>query len=362
MVRCEATRQNHSKGGRGSPRDRLIRVGVNGYGTIGGRVADAVMKQKDMTLVGATKFTPDYKARIALEKGVSLYLPDEKLKPNFDKAKINYVGTLADLLKKVDVIVDATGEEVASGNKELYEKAGVTAIFEGGEEHELTGYSFVAQCNYEGAKGRKLMRVVSCNTTGLSRTLHALQTNFGVKKARAVLARRAADPQEVGKGPIDAVVPDPVTVPSHHGPDVQTVLTGMNITTMAIKVPTTHMHLHSLIVTLSKQPSREDVVAALEREPRMMVVEGKAGFKSTAHVIDWARWKGRPRNDVYEAVVWKESVTMEGDELYMFLGVQQESIVVPENVDAIRAIKGSMSKADSMRATDESLGIPVRSY
>ena len=335
----------------------LIRVGVNGLGTIGGRVADAVMKQKDMTLVGATKFTPDYRARIAQEKGIGLYLADEKLAANFDKAKINYAGSLNDLLKKVDVIVDATGEEVASGNKAIYEKAGVTAIFEGGEEHEMTGYSFNAQCNYEGAKGRKIMRVVSCNTTGLCRTLHALQTNFGVKKARAVLARRAADPQETGKGPIDAVVPDPITIPSHHGPDVQTVLTGLDITTMAFKVPTTHMHLHSLIVTLAKRASREDVVAAFEREPRVMLVDGKSGFKSTSHVIDWARWKGRPRNDVYEAVVWKDSVTMQGDELYLFLGVHQESIVVPENVDAIRAMTGSMGKADSMKTTDASLGI-----
>ena len=328
-------------------------------GTIGGRVADAVTKQKDMTLVGATKFTPDYRAKLAIEKGISLYLADEKLAPNFDKAKIPYQGTLADLLKKVDVIVDATGEDVASGNKELYEKAGVTAIFEGGEEHELTGFSFVAQCNYDGAKGRKLMRVVSCNTTGLCRTLHALQTNFGVKKARAVLARRAADPQEVSKGPIDAVVPDPITVPSHHGPDVQTVLQGLDITTMAIKVPTTHMHLHSLIITLSKSVSRDDVIAALDREPRLMLVEGKSGFKSTAHVIDWARWKGRPRNDVYEAAIWKESVTVVDDnELYLFLGVQQESIVVPENVDAIRALAAPDARAEaSIALTDRSLGL-----
>jgi glyceraldehyde-3-phosphate dehydrogenase (NAD(P)) len=336
----------------------MIRVGVNGYGTIGGRVADAVTKQGDMELVGVTKFTPDYRARLAQDRGIKIYLPDPKVAAGFEKAKIATQGTLQDLLGKVDVMVDATGEEVASGNKELYEKAGVKAIFEGGEEHELTGFSFNANCNYDGAKGRKLLRVVSCNTTGLCRTLHALQTNFGVKKARAVLARRAADPQEIGKGPIDAVVPDPVTLPSHHGPDVMTVLPEINITTMAIKIPTTHMHLHSLIITLSKNVSRENVIAALSREQRVMLVEGKMGFKSTAHVIDWARWKGRPRNDVYEAVIWKESVTVvDENELYMFLGVQQESIVVPENVDAIRGIMGTATKAESMALTNSTLGI-----
>jgi glyceraldehyde-3-phosphate dehydrogenase (NAD(P)) len=89
-----------------------------------------------------------------------------------------------------------------------------------------------------------------------------------------------------------------------------------------------------------------------------MVIEGKMGFKSTAHVIDWARWKGRPRNDVYEAVIWKESVTVVDDnELYLFLGVQQESIVVPENIDAIRAMMGTATQAESVRLTNSSLGI-----
>jgi len=86
------------------------------------------------------------------------------------------------------------------------------------------------------------------------------------------------------------------------------VLPDVNITTMAIKIPTTHMHLHSLIITLPKKTTREEAIAAFEREQRIMLVEGKMGFKSTSHVIDWARWKGRPRNDVYEAVIWKESV------------------------------------------------------
>lgn len=336
----------------------MIKVGVNGYGTIGGRVADAVMKQKDMELIGVTKFTPDYKAKIAQEKGIQIYLADKEGAPKFEKAKIPIKGSLQDLMRQVDVMIEATGEEVASGNKEMYEKAGVRAIFEGGEEHELTGFSFNANCNYDGAKGRRFVRVVSCNTTGLCRTLHAVKTNFGVKKARAVLARRAADPQEVGKGPIDAVVPDPVTLPSHHGPDVMTVLPDVNITTMAIKIPTTHMHLHSLIVTLAKKATAEEVVAALQREQRIMVIEGKMGFKSTSHIIDWARWKGRPRNDVYEACIWKESVTVVDDnELYLFLGVQQESIVVPENVDAIRGIMGTSSQAESMKLTNNALGI-----
>jgi len=269
-------------------------------------------------------------------------------------------GTLNDLLQRVDLVVDGAPDDMGPTNKAIYKQAKVRAIFQGGEEHELTGTSFVAQCNYEAAAGKDMIRVVSCNTTGLCRTLGAVDKAIGVSRARAVLARRATDPDDVKKGPIDAVVLDPTTLPSHHGPDVQTVLPNIPIVTMAFKVPTTHMHLHSLILSLKKGATKEEVVRALQVAPRLNLVDGKSGFKSTANIMDWARERGRDRNDVYEANVWKDSVTVVDGEAYMFLGVHQEAIVVPENIDAIRALTGGYSREESMKMTDESLGIAHR--
>jgi len=338
----------------------MIRVGINGYGTIGRRVADAVRKQKDMELVGVTAAHPHYKYAVARDKGIDLYALDMKSLEAFNGAGFTSKGTLHDLLQRVDVVVDGAPDDMGPANKAIYQQAGVKAIFQGGEEHELTGTSFVAQCNFEEAKGKQMVRVVSCNTTGLCRTLNALDTTLGVTRARAVLARRATDPDDVKKGPIDAVVLDPTTLPSHHGPDVQTVLPKLPIVTMAFKVPTTHMHLHSLILTLRDKATRDEVVKALADAPRMNLVDGKSGFKSTANIMDWARERGRDRNDVYEANVWKDSVTVVDGEAYMFLGVHQEAIVVPEDIDAIRAVSGGYSREESMKMTDESLGITHR--
>ena len=335
----------------------MIKVGVNGYGTIGRRVADAVKKQKDMELVGVTAAHPHYKYGMAREKGIDLYALDMKSLEAFNGAGYTVKGTLNDLLQRVDVVVDGAPDDMGPTNKAIYQQAKVKAIFQGGEEHELTGTSFVAQCNYEAAAKKDMIRVVSCNTTGLCRTLGAVDKAVGVSKARAVLARRATDPDDVKKGPIDAVVLDPTTLPSHHGPDVQTVLPHIPIVTMAFKVPTTHMHLHSLILSLKKAATKEEVVKAFQNAPRLTLVDGKSGFKSTANIMDWAREKGRDRNDVYEASVWKDSVTVIDGEAYMFLGVHQEAIVVPENIDAIRALTGEYSREDSMKMTDESLGI-----
>lgn len=334
----------------------MIRVGINGYGTIGRRVADAVMLQDDMVLVGVTKMKPDYRAAIAAQKGIPVYTPNAEAAAAFEKARMAHAGDLSKLLSEVDVVVDAT-PELGAEYKPVFAKHGRKAIFQGGEEHELTGLSFVSQVNFDAAKGRDAVRVVSCNTTALCRLLGSLRQGFGVSKARAVLARRAADPDEISKGPIDAIVLDPSSLPSHHGPDVQSVMPDLDITTMAIKVPETHMHLHSVIATLGGKPTREQVLEQLQRTSRMMLVEGKAGFKSTAQVIDWAREVGRPRNDVYEAVIWRESVTMVGNEVYMFMGVHQEAIVTPENIDAIRAVSGGYPAGDSIRTTDATLGI-----
>jgi len=338
----------------------MIRVGINGYGTIGRRVADAVRKQKDMQLIGVSAAHPHYKYGVAREKGIDLYAVDMKSLEAFNAAGYSLKGTLHDLLQRVDIIVDGAPDDMGPTNKVIYQQANVKAIFQGGEEHELTGTSFVAQCNYEQAARKDMIRVVSCNTTGLCRTLYAVDGAIGIARARAVLARRATDPDDVKKGPIDAVVLDPTTLPSHHGPDVQTVLPKIPIVTMAFKVPTTHMHLHSLILTLKNRATKEDVVKALQGAPRLNLVDGKSGFKSTANIMDWARERGRDRNDTYEAIVWKDSVTVVEDEVYMFLGVHQEAIVVPENIDAIRALAGGYSREQSMKLTDESLGIVHR--
>lgn len=336
----------------------MIRVGVNGYGTIGRRVADAVMRQKDMELAGVTKTKPDYKSAAAEAKGISVYAVDMKSLEEFRSAGANVKGTLNDLLQRVDVIVDAAPEKTGPTNRPAYEQAGVKAVFQGGAGEKVAEVSFVAQCNFGEAVGKRMVQVVSCNTTGLCRTIGAIDRAVGVERARAVLARRATDPDDVKKGPIDAVVLDPATLPSHHGPDVQAVMKNLKIVTMAYKVPTTHMHLHSLILSLKKQATREQLIAALSKAPRVSLVEAKAGFKSTANIMDWARETGRPRNDVYEATVWKDSVTVVDGEAYMFMAVHQEAIVVPENIDAIRALAGGYSMEDSMRMTDESLGIP----
>jgi glyceraldehyde-3-phosphate dehydrogenase (NAD(P)) len=338
-----------------------IKVALNGYGTIGKRVADAVMRQDDMTLVGIAKTKPDYETYAANKKGYPIYAVDPaKAESKFTAAGIPLAGSNLEMIKKADIVVDCAPEGMGEENKKnIYDKLGKPAIFQGGEEHEVAGTSFNAAANYSEAIGKKYVRVVSCNTTGLCRVIYAMDKAFGIKKVRVVLVRRGGDPSDIKRGPINAIVPDPIHLPSHHGPDVQTVMPKIKIDTAAFKVPTTLMHMHYLNINLAKVPAKEEIVAAMKQWPRLWLVPSWMTIKSTGDVIEFGRELGRPRSDIMENAIWEESISIDpGGELNFFQGIHQESDVVPENIDCIRAMTGIQEdNMKSMAKTNKAMGI-----
>ncbi len=333
-------------------------IGINGYGTIGKRVTDAVSAQDDMKIVGVTKRTPNFEAKLAFDKGYDIYMSAPNRESLFEDAGIKVKGSIDDLYNKADIIVDCTPGGVGAKNKEDYQKEGIKGIFQGGEKHGQIGKSFNSFANYKDSLGADYVRVVSCNTTGLCRTLTPIKNLCGIKKVRAVMVRRGADPGQINKGPINSIVPNPPTVPSHHGPDVQTVMYGLNITTMAILVPTTLMHQHNLMVELESNVTVDDVIDTLEKTPRVILVDAARGLGSTAEIMDYAKDLGRSRSDLFEIAVWRESLNIVDNELFYMQAIHQESDVVPENVDAIRAmLEMEEDPEKSITRTNKNMGI-----
>ncbi len=286
-------------------------VAINGYGTIGKRVADAVAAQDDMKVIGVSKTRPNYESRTAVEeKGYDLYIGIPERADQFKEAGIEIAGTVEDMIQEADVVVDCTPGTIGPQNLEMYKKAGVKAIYQGGEDHELTGLSFNAISNYDDSYGKDYTRVVSCNTTGLTRTLSTIDPIADIKKVRAVMVRRGSDPSEVKKGPINSIVPNPPKVPSHHGPDVKTVMEGIDVTTMALLVPTTLMHQHNIMVEINNEVETQEIIDALEKRSRVLVVDASEGLGSTAELMEYAKELGRNRNDLYEIPVWRESINV----------------------------------------------------
>lgn len=335
-----------------------IRVAVNGYGVIGKRVADAVALQDDMKLVGVADVVSDYRIRVAVERGYPVFAAVPERRAELEAAGVPVAGTLDDLLGEVDVVADCTPKKVAAQNRTRYERAGVKAIWQGGEKHEIAGYSFVAQVNYAGALGRQAARVVSCNTTALSRVLHALHQQGWVRRARAVLLRRGTDPWESHvNGMINTVVPE-TKVPSHQGPDVQTVIPGLDITTMAGAGPYNLSHIHFAMVETTKPVGLEELRAALWEAPRIAFVRATDNLVALNSVIELMRDLGRPRGDMWEVAVWEDALATDQREVYLTFQVHNEAIVIPETIDCIRALTGvETDPSVSIARTDQSLGI-----
>lgn len=340
----------------------MVKVAVNGIGTIGKRVAEAVKKQSDMELYCISDVSASGQIRSILSldgdlNGTKLVGSNSDGAEQLEKDGMHVEGTLEESLDEIDVVVDCTPPGIDEMNKEnLYEPNNVKAVFQGGAPKDIAPVAFNADANYEEASGEDFVKVVSCNTTSLSRTLSAIDDSFGIKEAVANLVRRGGDPAQDSRGPINSIIP--VTdVPSHHGPDVQEVMPDLDIKTLAVKVPNTYGHVHMVNATLKEDASREDILQAFEDQPRVKLVSADKGYSSTGKVFEMMRDLKTDRSDMPEAGVWRETVTVDDGKLYWLHMVHQESIVVPDNVDAIRSMFEMEDKEASIETTNSSLNI-----
>ena len=101
-----------------------VKVAVNGYGVIGKRVADAVVLQPDMELVGIADVATDYRIQLGSARGYPIYGSTPGALNAMAEAGLEPAGDLDQLLSRVDVVVDAAPKKVGAANKAAYEAAG----------------------------------------------------------------------------------------------------------------------------------------------------------------------------------------------------------------------------------------------
>jgi glyceraldehyde-3-phosphate dehydrogenase (NAD(P)) len=313
-----------------------------------------------MELVGIGDVAADWRIKAAAQK-YTVFANTEEGRKAMGKANIPVAGGLDDLLDAADVVVDCAPKKFGAQNAERYKADGLKYIVQGGEKHETTGHSFSAENNYETALERESTRVVSCNTTSIVRTLSALKRAGLLKKARGTLLRRATDPWESHKnGIMNTLVPEP-EIPSHQGPDAQSVDPELDVVTAAVKVPETLSHLHYWTVQLTKQASKGDVLEAFATSTRTAFINMSDDLSANNAVKELMLDLGRPHGDMYEVAIWEDMLKVEGDELYYAYLVDNQAIVIPETIDAIRALTGIESDPQkSIKKTNRSLGITQR--
>lgn len=321
---------------------RKTRVAVNGYGVIGKRVAAAVARQPDMSLAGISDVVTDWRAHMVTRNGFALFGATGEHANAMRAAGLDVTGTLDELIGRVDVVVDCTPKHVAARNIAVYRRRSLKFIVQGGEQHGVTGHSFVAESNYASALDREATRVVSCNTTSIVRTLTALKRAGLLQRARGTLLRRATDPWESHQsGIMNTLVPEP-EIPSHQGPDAQSVDPDLDVVTMAVKVPETLAHLHYWSVQMTRPASKEEVLDAFRTSSRIALINVGDGLVALNTVKELMADRGRPHDNLYEVALWADMLRVQGDELFYAYMVDNQAIVIPETIDAVRALVGTV--------------------
>jgi len=336
----------------------MIKIGLVGYGVIGKRVADAINVQDDMKLKGVCDVISDWRIQNAVRKEYEIYAATADAEKQMEASGISVKGNMQGLLDKVDLVVDCTPKNIAAKNVDMYKKQGIKFIVQGGEKHETTGHSFSAENNYKSAVNLDATRVVSCNTTSILRTLTALKRADLLDYARGTLLRRATDPWESHLGGImNTMVPER-DIPSHQGPDAQSVDPDLDVITSAVKVPETLSHMHYWNVKLKKKATKEEVLNAFKTSSRIKLIRYDQGLVSNNTIKEMFMDMGRPWGDMYEVALWEDMLKVVGDELFYAYVVDNQAIVIPETLDAIRALTGIETDAHkSIEKTNKSLGI-----
>lgn len=335
-----------------------IKVGVAGYGVIGQRLADGVALQGDMELVGVADLAPTLSILALKEKGMpyDLYLVDGADKAQFDQRNIPTAGNFEDLVSKVDIMLDSSPGGVGMKNKEVYKKHGKKAIFQGGESNEVADVFFHGYANYEKGVGEDYLKLTSCNTTGLIRAVDCLDKAYGVEKVAITIIRRVADPGDYHRGLTNALQVD--KAPSHQALDLMTIMPHVDATGILIHTPVTHGHIITVLATGKEKITKEMAMAAFKTHPRIRLVKIDDGFKGNASLFRYARDLGNPRGDMYEIALWEDTLVESGDDIMFAINVPQESVTIPETMDAIRAATRMQANgAEGTAETNKFLGI-----
>ena len=243
-------------------------------------------------------------------------------------------------------------------NKEIYQARKVKAIFQGGEKNDIVDVFFHGYANYEKGVGKDYLKLTSCNTTGLIRAVDCLDREVGVERVIVTIVRRVADPGDTHRGLVDVAQVEPV--PNHQAVDLMTIMPHIEATGLLVHVPTTHGHIINVCATTKADISKERALELFEAHPRIRNVKIADGFNSNASLFRYARDLGNKRADMYEIAVFDETIAKSGREFMFAINIPQESVVIPESIDGVRAaLSLQTDRLEAVGLTNGYLGMPA---
>ena len=325
----------------------MKRVFVNGYGSIGSRIAAFIEDDPEVDLVGVGKHSPGAAVQRALDKGFKVFAPASKLN-EFEGAS----GSIEDALDSTDLVIDASpGGSGYHNKKSLYEPRGLKAIYQGGESvsgaEAVSDLLFNSRANYGEAAGKNHVMQGSCNVTGMGRVLGPLREKYRIKRVDLTLVRRWADIEQ------DTKIPDTIemTQSPHHGTDAKQYLgKDAPLYVRAIKVPTRQMHLHILDARFEGEaPDPQEIHATLGGEFGVAVLRTAKG---TAQVREFASRMGYSFSDTNMIHVHANMTSRAGDTIQLMYSDDQTGIVIPENHMLMQAMLFGRDRKEAAAHTE----------
>ncbi len=330
----------------------MKKVFVNGYGSIGSRIAPFIKDDPEISLIGIGKYSPDEKVEQAISKGYEVYVPEKKL-DSFKNFKI--AGTIESALDDCDLVIDASpGGHGYLNKKNLYEPKGVMAIYQGGEtiygNEAVSDLLFNSRANYDQAFGKKHVMQGSCNVTGMGRILKPLREKFGDKLVRfdVTLVRRWADLDQTDKEVKDTIE---WSEHPHHGDDVKSYMgKDTPLYLRAIKVPTRQMHLHIIDIRFKdKAPKPSEVLEIFKNEYGVATLWTAKGTKDVRDFAHTMKFSFKDTNMIHIHANMTESID---DTVKMMYSDDQTGIVIPENHMLMQAMLFQRSYKDAFNHTE----------
>ncbi len=309
----------------------MKKVFVNGYGSIGSRIASFLKDDPEILVIGIGKYSPDNKVDEAISKGLDVYVPESKL-DYFSNYKIS--GSIESALDQSDLVIDAApGGHGYKNKKNLYEPKNIPAIYQGGEStigtEAVSELLFNSRVNYDQALGKHHVMQGSCNVTGMGKILEPLRNKFGDQLVRfdVTLVRRWADIEQTEKKLSDTIE---MTEKPHHGDDVKLYFgKDAPLYVRAIKVPTRQMHLHIMDIRFKDTaPKPSEIHDVFTNEFGVATLWTAKGTKD---VRDYAQNMGFNFTDTNMIHIHANMTTSIGDTVQMMYSDDQTGIVIPEN-------------------------------
>ena len=331
----------------------MKKVFVNGYGSIGNRIAEFIKDDPDIDVIGIGKHSSNETVQHVIDDGFSVYVPEDKID---DFKNYDISGSIESVLDECDLVIDASpGGSGFTNNKNIYEPKGIKAIFQGGEtifnDNSVADILFNSRVNYDAAFDKNYVMQGSCNVTGMGRILNPLREKYSNKLSRfdVTLVRRWADLEQTDKQIIDTIE---MTEQPHHGTDVKSYFgDDAPLFVRAIKVPTRQMHLHIMDIRFNEDaPTPDEIHNIFQNEYAVAILWTAKGTKDVRDFAESTKFNFKDTNMLH---IHANMTTSIGDTIQLMYSDDQTGIVIPENHMLLQAMLFQRAYDDALKRTEK---------